>query len=61
MYSRNIVQLYLTSGFLHHIPGRNTMFEAFAMGMVFQAFGLACLFFLFIQAWRHDSKKGTMT
>ncbi|XP_066396425.1 cysteine-rich receptor-like protein kinase 6 [Miscanthus floridulus] len=40
---------------------RNPMFEAFAMGIIFQAVGLACLFFLFIQAWRHDSKKGTMT
>ncbi|KAF8748112.1 hypothetical protein HU200_013054 [Digitaria exilis] len=30
------------------------------MGMMFQAFGLSCLFFLFLQAWRHDIKKGTI-
>ncbi|RCV13375.1 hypothetical protein SETIT_2G341200v2 [Setaria italica] len=31
-----------------------------AMGMIFQAFGLACLFLLFLRAWRHDIKKGTI-
>ncbi|CAL5072335.1 unnamed protein product [Urochloa decumbens] len=31
------------------------------VGMIFQAFGLACLFLLFLRAWRHDIKKGTIT
>ncbi|CAN6219082.1 unnamed protein product [Urochloa humidicola] len=31
-----------------------------AVGMIFQAFGLACLFLLFLRAWRHDIKKGTI-
>ncbi|KAG0545222.1 hypothetical protein BDA96_02G343400 [Sorghum bicolor] len=38
----------------------NTMVQALVMGMIFQALGIACLFFLFIQAWRHDPKKGNM-
>ncbi|RLM84785.1 cysteine-rich repeat secretory protein 1-like isoform X1 [Panicum miliaceum] len=36
--------------------GRITM-TPLAIGMMFQAFGLACLFFMFLQAWRHDIKK----
>ncbi|PUZ72341.1 hypothetical protein GQ55_2G386300 [Panicum hallii var. hallii] len=36
--------------------GRTTM-TPLAIGMMFQAFGLACLFFMFLQAWRHEIKK----
>ncbi|KAJ1291228.1 hypothetical protein BS78_02G301300 [Paspalum vaginatum] len=38
--------------------GANTMAFPLAMGMVCQAFGLACMFISFLRAWRHDTKKG---
>ncbi|KAJ1291225.1 hypothetical protein BS78_02G301200 [Paspalum vaginatum] len=41
--------------------GGNTLKGTFAMVMIFQAFGLACIFLLFLQAWRHDSKKRPTT
>ncbi|RLN33437.1 cysteine-rich repeat secretory protein 1-like isoform X1 [Panicum miliaceum] len=41
--------------------GRIPMAPLLAIGMMFQAFGLACLFLMFLRAWRHDIKKCTVT
>ncbi|KAL6656686.1 hypothetical protein ACP70R_004466 [Stipagrostis hirtigluma subsp. patula] len=40
------------------VSGRSVLMQALETGMIFQAIGLALLFFLFLQAWRRD--KGTV-
>jgi hypothetical protein len=42
------------------IPEGNILKQAMASGLVFQAIGFGCLFFLLFQEWR-SRKRGTLT
>ncbi|KAK3127249.1 hypothetical protein QOZ80_7AG0570370 [Eleusine coracana subsp. coracana] len=38
--------------------GEITVMQILMPGMIFQAIGLVCIFLMFLQVWRHDTKKG---